>query len=308
MSLAKSGLSFFGIPSFAKVPVAELESDWSADVGVLGVPFDQAVGFRSGTRFGPKAIRDMSVRYSFFSDGRGYYDMRSGERRGACLALDFGDVEVVPLDFETSFANVTASVKKILEGNALPLVLGGDHAISFPVLRAFEGRGPITLVHFDAHPDYRDQVGGVRFGHGSVIRRATELAWVERCVSVGIRSIRTREEDLKAMIEDGNDVIFAWDVLADPSAALARLPVDRDVYITFDIDSMDPGIAPGTGTPEVGGLRYEEARALLEFICARNKLVGFDLVEVNPQFDHSQITALLASQIIADVLGFAFRA
>jgi agmatinase len=303
------GLSPFGVASFLKAPVVDLDGDWSADVAFLGIPFDQATGFRPGTRFGPRAIRDISVRLSSLSaeDRPGYYDLRSGQQRAACSFVDTGDVDILPLLWERSFDSVTQSVASILSKRALPLIVGGDHSVTFPIVRAYSGHEPITVVQFDAHLDYRDDAGGVRYGHGNVLRRVRELPFVEQVVTLGIRSLRTRREDREAHAEHGNVLVPAWDIHArGPDGVSDLLPRNRNVYVTFDIDAFDPGIAPGTGTPEVGGLSYEQARRLLELTVANNRLVGFDLVEVNPSLDVSQITALLGLQIMVETVGFAF--
>lgn len=303
------GISPFGPATFAKSALTEPGADWAADVAFLGIPFDQGAGFRAGARWGPKAIRDMSVRFSSLSaPGRpGYWDLRAGHDRAVCSLVDCGDVEIVPLLWEQNFAAVTDAVRAIRGKKALPFVMGGDHSITFPVLRAFEGARPITVVQFDAHMDYRDEAMGVRYGHGNVLRRVRELGWVEKVVAIGIRSLRTRREDYEASLRDGNTVIPAWDVHAHGVDHFAGdLPEGRDVYVTFDIDGMDASVAPGTGTPEVGGLSYEQARRFLELVCTRNRLVGFDLVEVNPSFDPTQITALLSAQIMIEAMGFVF--
>ncbi|MHB1218133.1 MAG: agmatinase [Alphaproteobacteria bacterium] len=303
------GISPFGPATFAKSALTEPGADWVADVAFLGIPFDQGAGFRAGARWGPKAIRDMSVRFSSLSaPGRpGYWDLRAGHDRAVCSLVDCGDVEIVPLLWEQNFAAVTEAVRAIRGKKALPFVMGGDHSITFPVLRAFEGARPITVVQFDAHMDYRDEAMGVRYGHGNVLRRVRELGWVEKVVAIGIRSLRTRREDYEASRRDGNTVIPAWDVHAHGVDHFAGdLPEGRDVYVTFDIDGMDASVAPGTGTPEVGGLSYEQARRFLELVCTRNRLVGFDLVEVNPSFDPTQITALLSAQIMIEAMGFVF--
>lgn len=303
------GLSCFGPATFAKAPLVALDRDWSADVGILGVPFDQGAGFRSGTRWGPRAIRDMSVRFSSIAaEGRpGYWDLRTGKDKAICSLADCGDVDIVPLLWEQNFDMVTEAVKAVRSHGALPFVMGGDHSITFPVVRAFEGAAPMTVVHFDAHIDYRDEAMGVRYGHGNVLRRVRELPWVEQVVSIGIRSIRTRQEDYEAGQDDGNLVIPAWDIHAHGADRFqGMLPEGRDVYITFDIDGMDAAIAPGTGTPEVGGLTYEQARRFLEIVCGRNRIVGFDMVEMNPSLDPSQITALLCAQIMVETMGFLF--
>ena len=161
---------------------------------------------------------------------------------------------------------MTEAVRAIRAKKALPFTMGGDHSVTFPILRAFEGSRPITVVQFDAHMDYRDEAMGVRYGHGNVLRWVRELDWVEKVVAIGIRSLRTRQEDYEASRRDGNTVIPAWDVHAHGVDHFAAdLPEGRDVYVTFDIDGMDASVAPGTGTPEVGGLSYEQARRFLEF-------------------------------------------
>lgn len=310
MSDAKAlGISPFGPASFAKAPIVDPGGDWSADVAVLGVPFDQGAGFRAGARWGPRAIRDMSVRFSAMTaPGKpGYWDLRSGEDRARVSLADCGDVDIVPLLWERNFDAITEAVRAIRAKGALPFVMGGDHSITFPVLRAYEGSAPITVVQFDAHLDYRDEAMGVRYGHGNVLRRVRELAHVERVVAIGIRAIRTRREDWEASKRDGNAIIPAHEIRAQGVDAFASaLPKGRDVYVTFDIDGMDASLAPGTGTPEVGGLQYEEARRFLELVIGANRLMGFDLVEVNPAFDAGQITGLLSAQLMIEAMGFAF--
>jgi len=303
------GLSSFGVASFLKAPLVAVDGDWSADVAFLGIPFDQATGFRPGTRFGPRAIRDISVRLSSLSAGDrpGYFDLRSGLTRAACSFADVGDVDILPLLWERNFDLITQSVTSVLSKHALPLIAGGDHSVSFPIIRAYAGHEPITVVQFDAHLDYRDDAGGVRYGHGNVLRRVRELPFVEQIVSLGIRSLRTRREDRDAHAQHSNILVPAWDIHAKgPDGIADLLPRNRNVYVTFDIDAFDAGIVPGTGTPEVGGLTYEQARRLLELVITGNRLVGFDMVEVNPSLDPSQITALLALQIMVEAVSFAF--
>lgn len=304
------GLSCFGPASFLKAPIVALDGAWSADVGFLGLPFDQATGFRPGARWGPKAIRDMSVRFSAISasGGAGYWDMRSQRTRATCTIADCGDLDIVPLLWETDFDMISSGVAAILERGAWPLIAGGDHAVTFPCVRSFEGRGPITLVHIDAHLDYRDEAMGVRYGHGNVIRRVCELEFVDQVVSLGIRSLRTRREDIEAHRDHGNVLVPAWDIHAKgvDAAVAEALPRERQVYVTFDIDALDPAIAPGTGTPEVGGLSYEQARRILKLVFERNEVVGFDLVEVNPSYDPTQITGLLSAQLLVEAIGLRY--
>ena len=228
------GLSCFGPASFLKAPIVRPSGDWTAEVAYLGIPFDQGTGFRSGTRWGPRAIRDMSVRFSSLSavGQPGYWDLRTGRDRATCSIVDCGDIDIVPLLWEQNFALITQAVSAILNKGALPLIGGGDHAVSFPCVRSFEGWGPITVVHIDAHLDYRDEVMGVRYGHGNVLRRVRELPFVERVVSIGIRSLRTRREDVEAHRAHGNVLIPAWEVRQRGVEALAEaLPRDTNVYV-----------------------------------------------------------------------------
>ncbi|MFO0996703.1 MAG: agmatinase [Alphaproteobacteria bacterium] len=308
MDFQKQGMSIFGVPSFVKAPVVQPDGDWRADIAALGVPFDLGTSYRSGTRFGPKAIRDWSTRFSILStDTPGYWDIRSGTRRGGCRIVDCGDVDIVPLLWEENFERITRAVEHILARGARPVVLGGDHAITLPVLRAYKDRGPITVFQLDAHADYRDDSGGVRFGHGNVLRRVCELDHVEKAVCIGVRSLRQQQGDLADHKAHGNTLICAWDVHKHGVEHYrSALPSGKNVYVTFDIDAMDASIAPGTGTPEVGGLTYEQARRLLEMVCENNTIVGLDLVEVNPLFDPTNITALLANHLLIETLGFLF--
>ena len=244
------------------------------------------------------------------------YPPRAGPAITICVAARHGrpavssmavTSDILPLLWERSFDSITQSVASILSKRALPLIVGGDHSVTFPIVRAYSGHEPITVVQFDAHLDYRDDAGGVRYGHGNVLRRVRELPFVEQVVSLGIRSLRTRREDREAHAEHGNVLVPAWDIHTKGADGISDLlPRNRNVYVTFDIDALDPGIAPGTGTPEVGGLSYEQARRLLELIVTGNRLVGFDMVEVNPSLDVSQITALLGLQIMVETMGFAF--
>lgn len=297
--------SAFGVPTFGKAPLVDLVEDWTADIAVLGVPFDQAVTYRPGARFGPRALRDASLRYAFFQSASGYWDLRSERWRVQKRVVDAGDVDVVPLGYQASYENVTNAVKHIVAKGAFPVILGGDHSITAPSLAGL-GK-PVTLIHFDAHTDYRDQVGGQRIGHAQVIRRSFEVASVRRVISLGIRAIRTDPDDVRAMVKDGHAIVLASEIHAQGVESIASLlPRGEEIYITFDIDSLDPSLAPGTGTIEAGGLSYEQARALLEQVVENNTLVGFDLVEVNPMLDPAGVTALIGAQIAMDILGFAF--
>jgi len=302
--------AFTGIPTFARGPIVPAQAV-EADVAVLGVPYDEGTGFRPGTRFGPRALREASLRYAFFGPGpgkRGYWDLEAGRRRLSRLRLaDCGDVDIVALDLEGNLQRISDAVEALVPRGVMPVVLGGDHSITFPAVRGLAGCGALSLVHIDAHLDYRDEVGGVRFGHGCPIRRIAELPFIQDIVTLGIRGLRAIEEDLEAAGARGNRIVTAAAIRRDGLvAALAQVPRAEKIYVTLDVDALDPGIAPGTGTPDPGGLSYTEVRDLLQGIARKGRIVGFDLVEVNPWLDPTGVTPLTAAQLIIEFLASIF--
>lgn len=307
----KANLAFSGIATFCRAPHVLSFDDISSTIAVLGVPFDEGVGFRPGTRFGPRSIREYSMRFSYFdpsSDDRGYWDM---ERRKRLLTrvsmVDCGDVDIVPLGLEYVYREIDESMRTILKSGAFPVVLGGDHSISYPVVRAFEEKRPLGIIQLDAHLDRRESLLDVKYGHGSPIRRIGELEFVETIVSLGMRGIRAAERDFLEAEEKGEVLI--------PNNTIQQLGIERTVerippmgrcYVTIDIDVFDPSLAPGTGTPEADGLNYSQVKGILSGIAAQSKVVGFDVVEVNPYLDPSGRTSLFAAQLIVEFLGAIF--
>jgi len=301
-------VTFFGIPTFAKVPAVEVDGDWEADVAILGVPYDSSAGYRPGARFGPRAIRDLSTRFGFLGAGLGYWDIRQKRRLlEGIRVVDCGDVDAVPVNYQVTFENVARCVKTLVRRGVFPVVLGGDHSISWPVFFALESLRPVSLVHLDAHLDYRDVLAGMGHGHGSVVRRITETPWIDRHVSLGIRGLRTSEEDYFAATGSGAVIVPCHVVKAQGvDATLDMLPSLSRTYVSIDIDVLDAALATGTGTPEVNGLTYEELRALLVGLAKKAEIVGFDLVEVNPFFDPAGVTALSAASLVVELVGAVF--
>ncbi len=310
MTTDRANLAFTGIPSFGRAPVVTDVSKIEADVAVLGVPFDEGVGFRPGTRYGPRAIRDMSCRYPIFSpEGRrGYYDLERQERLLTGLrVVDAGDVDIVQMAVERNFGLMTDAVRRIVAAGVMPLILGGDHSISFPLVQGLESRGPIGVVQLDAHLDYRDQFHGVRLGHGSPMRRIGELAFVRQMASLGIRGLRHNEEDVNAALAKGHVIVTSRELhRIGVEEALARIPPIERCYVSIDIDGLDPSLVPGTGTPDPGGLTYWQYVDILRGLARRSRIVGFDLVEVNPMLDPTGVTPLVAAQLCVEFLGAIF--
>ncbi len=274
--------------------------------------YDQGTFGRPGARFGPEAIRDVP-RAHVYSDpmgaqreAEGFFDIDAGGEllKGVTMA-DCGNVTVVPSDVTINFDKLSQAVEKVAARGALPVIVGGDHAITFPAVRGLSRFAPLNIVHFDAHMDYNHDVQGVFRTHGNPIRRCRELPFVDQITSVGIR--RARRKQYEESQADGNLVITtARFRQLGPRQVVDLIPRGDNLYITFDIDVLDPSQAPGTGTPAVGGLGYQELRECLELLVSRHNLVAFDLVEVAPAYDPSEITALVAAQLIIDVLAARF--
>jgi agmatinase len=299
-------LPFVGIATFGKYPLC---LDWDgidADVAVLGAPFDFGTQWRPGARFGPRAIREASTLFSFGHAGA--YDHEDDvvylPADGARI-VDIGDADIIHTDTIGSHANIEAGVRKILASGALPVVLGGDHSITIPTIAAFSDQQPIHIVQFDAHLDFVDERHGVRFGHGSPMRRAAERAWVTGLTQLGIRNVsstaREGYEDARRM---GSDILSVRQIRKlGTEAVLARIPAGVRYYVTIDIDGFDPSIAAGTGTPSHGGFTYYEVLELLAGLAKRGTVAGIDLVEVAPEYDHTGSTAILAAQVLLNLIG-----
>jgi agmatinase len=303
-------LPFVGICTFAKSPY---QPDWDrieADVAVLGAPFDFGTQWRSGTRFGPRGIREASTLFSFGHGGA--YDHEDDVTylpADRVRIVDLGDADIIHTDTTKSHANIEHGVRKILQAGALPVVLGGDHSVNIPCINAFDedcaAKGPIHVVQIDAHLDFVDIRHGVRFGHGNPMRRAAEKPYVSGLSQLGIRNVsstaRDGYEDARAM---GSDILSVRQIRKlGVDAVLARIPEGARYYVTIDIDGFDPSIAPGTGTPSHGGFDYYEVLELLAGLCKRGTIVGVDLVEVAPDYDHTGCTSILAAQVLMNLIG-----
>jgi len=302
-------LPFVGIATFGKRPYI---GDWGAiraDAAILGAPFDAGTQYRAGARFGPRAVREASTLFSFGHAGA--YDHEDG-----CTYLgpevtivDMGDADIVHTDTEASHANIETGVRAILAAGALPVVIGGDHSVNIPCIRAFAGRGPIHILQIDAHLDFVDVRHGVRHGHGNPMRRAAEQPHVTGITALGIRNVSsTSQEGYEAARAIGDDILSVRQVRRlGTEAVIARIPAGAALYITIDIDGFCPSIAPGTGTPSHGGFLYYEVLELLQAAAQRHNVAGIDLVEVAPDYDPTGSTAILAAQVLLNLLGFVFH-
>jgi len=304
-------LPYTGFVSFLRSPTCTDLDRLDADIAVLGAPSDEGSPWKPGARFAPRKIRELSVQFAGRGtvDGqRGYYDIAENRRyldheRINRRLVDCGDSDIVYTNVQKTFDNITRDVARILAAGALPVVIGGDHAVTYPVVRAFKHR--LHVVHFDAHMDYRPFVHGVQWANGNPIRNVARLATVGSIVQVGIRSLRTRQADVKDSRARGNDIVTVPDYRRRGAGRiLERLPQGEPVYVSIDIDVLDLPLVPGCASAEVNGLSYEELREALVAIARHAEVVGFDLVEVNPMLDvASENTSLIAAQLIMEFLG-----
>ena len=290
-----------GIATFGRRPHTR-DVD-QADVAIVGVPYDSATSYRSGTRFGPRSIREQSLLLWGFNNA---LQVAPFEK---LRVIDYGDVNVVPVDVVATHRAIEHEVRALLEAGLKVVTLGGDHSISLPLLIAHAGRhGPLAVVHFDAHPDTWDaEFEGHPYSHGTPFRRALEEGLIDpgAYLQVGIRGPTAGPQDyrdaealgarmvtLDAALERGIPAVIA---------EIRERVGSRQVYVTLDIDAVDPAFAPGTGTPEVGGFTSHQMLSLLRGLAGLN-VIGADLVEVSPPFDHSHITSILAANLAFEIL------
>lgn len=291
---------FSGPGTFMRLPaVNDLKG---LDVAVLGVPMDIGTSWRSGTRFGPKQVRNESAMIR-------PYNIQTGAAPFDSLQVaDIGDLAINTFSLSDSLRIISESYDEILNYDAMPLAIGGDHSITLPILRAVARRfGPVALVHVDAHADVNDEMFGERETHGTVFRRAyeEELIVPGKTYQVGLRGTGYSAEDFTEAAGWGFQQFLAPELwgrdLGTLGAEIRRDIGDMPTYVTFDIDSLDPAFAPGTGTPEIGGLTTPQALQLVRALKGLN-IVGADLVEVSPPYDTSGNTALTGANILFELL------
>jgi agmatinase len=296
---------FAGPATFARLP--RLDQVERCDVAVVGVPFDGGTTFRPGARFGPAAIRAGSRLL------RGYHQGLQVEPFATQQVADAGDIACTPFDIEEAIGQIEAGARALLDDTQHLVTLGGDHTVALPLLRAARAKhGPLALVHFDAHLDTWDTYFGAAYTHGTPFRRAHEegLLATDRCVHVGIRGPLFSAQDLVEDAGFGFTIVGAFDYLDRSVSSIAdqigARVGDLPVYLSVDVDVMDPAHAPGTGTPEAGGITSRELLATLRAMVGLD-LVAADVVEVAPAYDHAEITSIAAANVVYELLGLFSR-
>ncbi len=307
-------MPYAGIATYYKAPYVPQPTAKDGDVAVLGVPYDGGTSSRAGARMGPRALRDASTNWAFQYAPDPFWDGEAGVYvLGGVRWVDCGDVLLGPSPtMERYHEAVIARVQPIVEAGLFPLTLGGDHSVAYPAMKAISrarGERPFQLVQFDAHLDYWDEEAGERFTHESSIIRAHEESLVSGLTQYGIRGLHTAYDNIGLARQRGSHIFWceqAKDMRIEE--LVDHLEPGADTYITFDVDALDPAIAPGTGTPEPGGFSYYEAKAILLAVCARCNVIGMDVVEVAPMYDGpGQLTALHAVRLVIDAIGAVFR-
>lgn len=291
---------FTGVPTFFRLPYSEDLA--GLDIGVIGVPFDGGVTNRPGARHGPREVRNQSSLMRIINAATGIAPF-AGRR-----VADLGDCWIEqPYTLEAVLAEIAAFFRTVKAAGVTTLAVGGDHSISLPILRAVAANGPLGMVHIDAHCDTGDDYLGSRFHHGAPFRRAVEenLLDPKRVIQIGIRGT-VNDPNMWRFSRESGMRVMPMDEFQDLGwrAALSeaeRVIGDGPTYLSFDIDALDPAYAPGTGTPEAGGLTTIEAMRLLRGLTGHD-FVGADLVEVSPPFDHAGLTALHGASILFELL------
>jgi agmatinase len=307
MTQERLNLPFTGITSFCRLPICLEWEKLDADVAILGVPFDMSTQYKSGTRFGPRGIREASAIYSL--QDVGYYDHEFDEYflEGVRI-VDCGDVDMVHMDPHKCMQNTYEDVRKLLSKDVMVVCLGGDHAVPIPVLRAMKDLGPFHAIQFDAHLDFVDERFGVREAHGNPMRRISEMEHVSGMTQIGIRGPGSSGRiDFDQAISYGSTIIGPRKFRQlGADGVVELLPKDTGFYVTIDCDVLDPALAPGNGSPSPGGLDYYEVTDVLRGIAARGEVVGFDFCEVAPIYDPTGVTCQVAARIILDFIGAIF--
>lgn len=291
---------YVGLPTFFRAPWKEdLEQ---VDIGIIGVPFDGGVTNRPGSRHGPREVRNQSslVRMKNQSTGTAPHEL--------CRVADIGDAWVPePFELTASHNAIQRTFDRVAQKGIIPLAVGGDHSVTLPIFRALAKDRPIGMIHIDAHCDTGDDYMGSKFHHGAPFSRAVEEGLLDpkRTIQIGIRGSVNDLDLWKFSHDSGMRVIYMDEfhsIGIEKTLQEARQIVgDGPVYISFDIDSLDPAFAPGTGTPEIGGLTTLEAQLLIRG-CRRLNIIGADMVEVAPSFDPSGSTAMVGANILFELL------
>ena len=293
---------FTGLATFFRMPYEEDFAGKGLDIGVCGVPYDGGVTNRPGPRHGPREVRNQS------SLIRGINQATGASPFANCNVADIGDAWIEkPFELTGAHNEIQTYFERVKAAGIRPLTCGGDHSVSLPILRALAKDGPVGMIHIDAHADTGDDYGGSRFHHGAPFKVAVDEGLLDpkRVAQIGIRGTLYSEDMWKFSYDSGMRVMLMEEVeekgwRAAMTEAL-QFVGDGPIYVSFDIDSLDPAYAPGTGTPEAGGLTMREAQGMIRMLAGQN-IIGADMVEVSPPFDTGGVTALNGATVMFELL------
>ena len=290
---------FAGIPTFMRLP--HIPDARRLDVALIGVPFDGGTSYRPGPRFGPRHVRQQSAII------RPYHPVLDVSPFDLLRVADYGDLAVNPLSIEDTLQRIEAGLKTVLDQGAVPICVGGDHSILLPILRAVHRtHGPVAMIQLDAHSDTWDQYWGMKYSHGTPVRRAIEEGLLDEAhvLQIGLRGQLYGPDDLDYAREHKIEMITA-ETVHDHGMSVIHKSLSgfrgHKTYFSLDIDVVDPAFAPGTGTPQVGGLSSHQILTVVRMLAGLN-FVGCDLVEVSPPYDSAEITSLLAANLLFEQL------
>jgi agmatinase len=290
---------FAGISTFMRLP--HISDARRLDVAIIGVPYDGGTSYRSGPRFGPRHVRAQSAII------RPYNPVLDVSPFESLRVADYGDLSVNPLSIEDTFERITTELKPVLEAGTIPMCVGGDHSILLPILRSIHrAHGPVALIQLDAHSDTWNEYWGMKYSHGTPVRRAIEEGLLAEgyILQIGLRGQLYDRSDMDYVRQHNFSTITSEEFHQDglPLVRQKLVPFEGiKTYLSLDIDVVDPAFAPGTGTPQVGGLSSAQIIELVRTLRGLD-LVGCDLVEVSPQFDSAEITSLLAANLLFEQL------
>jgi agmatinase len=290
---------FAGLATFMRLPA--IADATRLDAALIGVPFDGGTSYRTGTRFGPRHVRQQSAII------RPYNPVLDVSPFDVLRVADYGDLPVNPLSIEDTYSRITKALRPVLDADTIPMCVGGDHSILLPILRAIHAKhGPVGLIQLDAHSDTWDQYWGVKYSHGTPVRRAVEegLLDTDRILQIGLRGQLYDADDMAFAESHGFGIMTAEEFHQQGIAGVVRKlrPFrGRKTYLSLDIDIVDPAFAPGTGTPQVGGLSSVQILDLVRSLYGLD-FVGCDLVEVSPPHDSAELTSLLAANLLFEQL------
>ncbi|TKI03373.1 arginase [Martelella alba] len=303
----RANRAFTGVATFLRSDYCADIDRMTAEMAVFGVPLDEASPFLPGARMAPRSVREHSMR---FSPG-GFYDIARDKHYLPTEILtgrivDAGDVDILPTNLPQTLENIAAMTRSLRRRGVIPVAIGGDHSVSYPLIRGFEE--PVHVIQFDAHLDFAPAAQGMRYTNGQPFRHIAALPHVKSLTQAGIRSLRVRSAEAQDARGAGSRVVPVGEFRAlGPQGVAALLPAGEKCYVSIDIDALDMSLVPGCVSAEPDGLRYDQLRDTLCALAARMDIIGFDLVEVNPLLDvGTGITSYLAAHVMVEFIGHIF--